>query len=80
MPLVPNWLLLFSTPEDCLLASEMYVIPNFVIIVRAVHEIYESCVHEQTDRQPDFLQGLSTYLDRLLVPAIYVMPNFVKIV
>ena len=36
---------------------EMHVIPNFVKIVRAVLEIYESCVHGQIDRQPNFLQG-----------------------
>ena len=46
-----------ETYLDRLLLPDMYIIPNFVKIVRTVLEIYESCVHGQTDRQPDFLQG-----------------------
>ena len=46
-----------ETYLDRLLEPEIYIIPNFVKIVRAVLEIYDSCVHGQTDRQPDFLQG-----------------------
>ena len=46
---------------DRLLVPEIYIIPNFAKIVRAVLEIYENCAHgqndRQTDRQPDFLQG-----------------------
>ena len=64
-----------------LLVPEMYVIPNFVKIVRVVLEIYESCVHGQTKKtdSPIFYK-IETYLDRLLVSEIYVIPNFVKIV
>ena len=62
-----------------LLVPEIYAITNSVKIVREILEIYSSCVHGHTDRQPDFLQGL-TYLDRLPFPKIYVIPNFVKIV
>ena len=47
-------------------------------IVRTVLEIYESCVHGQTDN-PIFYKG-ETYLDRLLLPEMYIIPNFVKIV
>ena len=45
-----------ETYLDHLLVPEIYIIPNFVKIVRAVLEIYVSCVHGQTDRQPDVLQ------------------------
>ena len=36
---------------DRLLVPEIYVIPNFVKIVRVFFEIYDRCVEEQTDRQ-----------------------------
>ena len=36
---------------DRLLVPEIYVMPNFVKIVRVVLEIYERCVHGQTDKQ-----------------------------
>ena len=51
---------------------EIYVIPNFVKIIRAVLEIYERCVHGQNDRQagnPIFYK-VETHLDRLLVSEI----------
>ena len=41
-----------------LFVSEIYVIPYFEKVVRAIPDIYESCVDGQIDRQPDFLQGL----------------------
>ena len=50
-------------------------------IVRTVLEIYESCVHGQTDRQagnPIFYK-VEIYLDRFLVPELYILPNLVKI-
>ena len=40
-----------ETYLDRLLVSEIYVISNFVKVVRAVLDIYESCVHGQIDRQ-----------------------------
>ena len=46
-----------ETYLESLLLHEIYIIPNFVKIVRAVLEIYESCVHGQTDRKHDFIQG-----------------------
>ena len=54
---------------------EIYVMPNFVKIVRAVLEIYESSVHRQTDN-PIFYK-VETNLNRLLVLEIYAIPNFV---
>ena len=46
---------------DRLPVLEMHVIPYFVKIVRTVLDIYDRCVHRQTDRQanrqPHFLQG-----------------------
>ena len=42
-----------ETYLDRLLVPEIYVMPNFVIVVRAVLYIYESCVHGQIDRQTD---------------------------
>ena len=57
---------------------EIYIIPNFVKIVRAVLEIYENCVHGQTDNS--IFYKVETYVDRLLVPEIYIILNFVKIV
>ena len=40
-----------ETYLDRLLVPEIYILPNFVKIVRAVLEIYESCVHGQADTQ-----------------------------
>ena len=40
-----------ETYLDCLLMPEIYVIPNFVEVVRAALDIYESIVHGQIDRQ-----------------------------
>ena len=40
-----------ETYIDRLLVLEIYVIPNFVKIVRTVLEIYEICVYGQTDIQ-----------------------------
>ena len=58
------------------------IISNFVKIVRAVLEIYESCVHGQTDRQTNnpVFSKVGTYLGRLLMAEIQIIPNFVKIV
>ena len=70
-----------ETYLDRFLVPEMYVTSNFVKIVRAVLEIYESCVHRQNDRQINNLifYKFETFLDCLLIPKIYVIPNFVKI-
>ena len=57
---------------------EIYVMPNFVKIIRAVLEIYESCFHGQTDNS--IFYKVETYVDRLLMPKIYAIPNFVKII
>ena len=57
---------------------EMHVIPNFVQTVRAVLEIYESCVHGQTDNL--IFYKVETYLGCLLVSKIHVIPNFVQTV
>ena len=46
-----------ETYLDRLLVPEIYILPNFVKIVRAVLEINVSCVHRQIDRQPNFLEG-----------------------
>ena len=67
-----------ETYLDCFLAPEIYIIPNFMKIVRVVLEIYESCVHGQ--RESSFFYKVEIYLDRLLVPEICVKPNFVKLV
>ena len=45
-----------ETYLDRLLVFEIHVIPCFVKIVRTILEIYERCVHEQTDN-PIFMQG-----------------------
>ena len=70
-----------ETYLDLLFVHEIYVMLNFVKIVWAVLEIYDSCVHEQTGRQADnpIFYEVETYLDRLLVPELHVIPNFVKI-
>ena len=50
-------------------------------IVRAVLEIYASCIHGQTDKQagsPIFYK-VETYLDRLLMLEKHIIPNLVKI-
>ena len=72
----------FETFLDCLLMPETYVMPDFVKIGRAVHEIYESCVYGQNNRQTDnpIFYKVETYLDCLLMLKIHVIPNFVKIV
>ena len=54
-----------ETYLDRLLMPEMYAIPNFVKIVRAVLENYEICVHGQADSQ--IFYKVETYLDCLLV-------------
>ena len=71
-----------ETYLDRLFVLEIYIIPNFVKIVRAVLEIYESCVHGQTGRQTNnpIFYKVETYLDRLLVLEIHFIQNFVKIV
>ena len=46
--------LIFNKVEtylDHLLWFKIYVIPNFLKVVRAVLDIYESCVHGQINRQ-----------------------------
>ena len=67
-----------ATYLDRLLVPELYLILNFMKIVKAVHEIYVSCVHGQTNN-PIFYK-VQTNLDRFLVPEIYKISNFVKIV
>ena len=48
-----------ETFQDCFLVPGIYVIPNFVKIVRVVPTIYKSWFTDtQTDKQPDFLQGV----------------------
>ena len=42
-----------ETYLDCLLVLEIFVTPNFVKLVTAVLEIYESCVHGQRNN-PNF--------------------------
>ena len=63
---------------DCLLGSEIYIISNFVKIVRAVLEIYVSWVHGQTSNE--IFYKTETYLDRLHMHERHVIPCFVKIV
>ena len=67
-----------ETYLDCLLVPEIYLIPCFVKIVRAVLEIYESYDNRQTVK-PIFYK-VETYLDRLLVSEIYVKPKILKII
>ena len=72
----------FETFLDCLLMPETYVMPDFVKIGRAVHEIYESCVYRQNNRQTDnpIFYKVETYIDHFLRFKICAKPNFVKIV
>ena len=60
--------------------TRKHVIPCLVEIVRTIFEIYERCVHGQTDRDNPIFYKVGTYLDRIFVPEIYVIPNFVKLV
>ena len=46
-----------ETYLDGLLVPEIYILPNFMKIVRAILKIYDICFHGQTDSQPDLLQG-----------------------
>ena len=66
-----------ETYLDYLLMSEIFVITNFVKIVRVVLENV-NCILEQTDN-PIFYK-VETYLDRFLVSEIYVILNSVKII
>ena len=60
---------------------KVYVIPNYVKVVRAVLEIYKRCANGQADSQTTpFFHKVETYLVRPLMPPMYVIPNFVKIV
>ena len=60
---------------------EIYVIPNFMKVVRAVLEIYECCVHGQIDSQTTrFFYKVETYLDPFRVLEIHLIPNLEKIV
>ena len=69
-----------ETYLDHLLVPEIYVIPNFAKIVRKFLEIYESCVHGQTDKDNPIFYQVETYLDHFLVFEIHLISNFVKIV
>ena len=68
----------FETYLDHLLVHEIHVKPCFVKIFRTVLQIYERCVHRQTDNR--IFYKVETYLDCLLMPEIYAISNFVKIV
>ena len=69
----------FKTYLDGFFMPEIYVIPNFMKIVRAVLGIHKS---SWTDSQTDnpILYKAETYLDFLFMIEIYVVPNFLKIV
>ena len=63
----------------------MYVIPNFVKIVRMILKNVNQSLFKRvkfTDRQTDnlILYKVETYLDCLLVPEMYAIPNFMKII